>query len=145
MLTQIIIGSALSVTIILVHIILIECAIRLLSRIEGFIRKTPPFKSMIFGTFVLSIWLLMAFSIAIWVWAFALYGLGVFDAMEPSLYFCMAAFTTLGLGDLVLPEAWRLLSGFIAANGLIIFGLNTAFLVAALTGMRPVATEDTRL
>ena len=40
--------------------------------------------------------------------------------------------TTLGYGDTLLSEKWKLLSGFIAANGLILFSLNTAFLFEAL-------------
>jgi hypothetical protein len=44
----------------------------------------------------------------------------------------MVSFTTLGFGDVTLPHDWRLLSGIIAANGLILFGLNTAFLIEIL-------------
>ena len=35
-------------------------------------------------------------------------------------------FTTLGYGDIVLPDRWRLLSSFEAANGIIMFGWTTA-------------------
>ncbi|MEM9736953.1 MAG: ion channel, partial [Pseudomonadota bacterium] len=46
-----------------------------------------------------------------------------------ALYFSVVAFTTLGFGDVLLPQEWRLLAGLSAANGLLIFGVSTAFLV----------------
>jgi len=58
--------------------------------------------------------------------------LGCFSSLEESLYFSMVSFTALGFGDLTLPQEWRILSGMIAANGLVLFGLNTAFLIEVL-------------
>jgi len=62
--------------------------------------------------------------------------LGTFDALEPALYFSVVSFTTLGFGDVVLTPQWRLLPGMSAANGLLIFGLSTAFLVEFFTHLR---------
>lgn len=68
--------------------------------------------------------------------ASALYALGIFADFEASLYFSMISFTTLGFGDVILPDNWRLLSGFIATDGFILFGLNTAFLFEVLRRLR---------
>ena len=38
-------------------------------------------------------------------------------------------FTTLGFGDIILDKPYRLMSGLLAADGLILFGLTTAFLI----------------
>ena len=38
------------------------------------------------------------------MWAFAMMGLGIFDSLELSVYFSLVAFTTLGFGDILLPE-----------------------------------------
>lgn len=84
---------------------------------------------------------LAALTIAIWVWAAAFYALDVFAAVEPSVYFAAVAFTTLGFGDVLLPMDWRLLSGLCAANGLIVFGLVTAFLVDFVTRLRRDASS----
>ncbi len=81
-------------------------------------------------------WLLISLSLIIWVWAFSLIHLGVFSEWEESLYFSLVAFTTLGFGDVVLPQNWRLLSGFIAADGFVLFGLNTAVLLEAMMRLR---------
>ncbi|MEM1196708.1 MAG: ion channel [Pseudomonadota bacterium] len=62
------------------------------------------------------------------LWALLFVGLGIFDGFEPSLYIAMISATTLGYGDVTLPQNWRLLAGFIATDGFILFGLDTAFL-----------------
>ena len=58
--------------------------------------------------------------------------LGEFDSLEPALYFSTVTFTTLGYGDITLTEGWRLLSAFEAANGIILFGVSTAFVFAMI-------------
>ena len=72
----------------------------------------------------------------VWIWALAFYTLGVFITLEASVYFSLVSFTTLGFGDVLLPQEWRLLSGMAAANGLLNFGLLTALLVEALRHVR---------
>ena len=67
-----------------------------------------------------------------WLWALLLIWLGTFNNLEPALYFSLISFTTLGFGDLILNEDWRLLAGFIAANGFIVFGLGTAYILETL-------------
>jgi voltage-gated potassium channel Kch len=51
---------------------------------------------------------------------------------ERALYFSIVTYTTLGYGDIVLDENWRLLSSFQAANGIIIFGWTTAVIIVAI-------------
>ena len=78
------------------------------------------------------VWTLGMMTIAVWVWAVALRVLEIFITFEASVYFSLVAFTTLGFGDLLLPQEWRLLGGLAAANGLLMFGLLTAILVETL-------------
>ena len=70
--------------------------------------------------------------IQIWIWAMFYLAAGEFDSMEPALYFSTVAFTTLGLGDIIVSYDWRLLASFEAAAGLFMFGLSTAFLYEIL-------------
>jgi hypothetical protein len=65
----------------------------------------------------------------VWVWAVTFYLAGVFKAFEPALYFSLVTFSTLGFGDIILDEKWRILSGLTAANGLLSFGWSTAYMV----------------
>lgn len=64
------------------------------------------------------------------VWAATYVHLGAFETFEPALYFSMVTFTTLGYGDIVLDEEFRLMATFEAANGTIMFGWTAALIVA---------------
>jgi len=75
-------------------------------------------------------------TVSVFVWAFALFWLDIFITLEASVYFALVAFTTLGFGDILLPQEWRLLGGMAAANGLLMFGLLTAILVEILRDTR---------
>ena len=49
----------------------------------------------------------------------------------------MVTFTTLGYGDVLLNERWRILGSFEAANGIIMFGWTTAIIIISIrTGCR---------
>lgn len=80
---------------------------------------------------ILGLWLMLAHTIEIGMWAWVYIQLDLFPGWEPALYFSGASYTTLGFGDVLLPEPWRLLSGATAANGLLLFGMSAAFLFDA--------------
>jgi voltage-gated potassium channel Kch len=54
------------------------------------------------------------------------------SSFEEALYFSMATFTTLGYGDIVLERHWRIMSGFEAMNGILLFGWSTAMLFSSV-------------
>ena len=66
------------------------------------------------------------------LWAFAYMALGEIKELEAAFYFSMATFTTLGYGDIVLDQSWRLLASFQAATGIIMFGWTTANLMTVV-------------
>ena len=65
-------------------------------------------------------------------WASVYLVLGALKGMEQALYFSLVTFTTLGYGEIVLDERWRLLASFEAANGIIMFGWSTAIVIAVV-------------
>jgi hypothetical protein len=71
-------------------------------------------------------WLFLATILEVWCWAVLYLLLGALESIEKAVYFSTVTFTTLGFGDIVLDEEWRLLSSFEAANGLLMFGWSTA-------------------
>ncbi len=81
---------------------------------------------------ILVLWLMAAHVIEIGMWAWTFLRYDLFPSWEAALYFSAASYTTLGFGDVLLPDAWRLLSGATAANGLLLFGLSAAFLFGAV-------------
>jgi voltage-gated potassium channel Kch len=77
--------------------------------------------------------LFLASLLEVLVWASTYLALNAIQGFERALYFSMVTYTTLGYGDIVLPESWRLLGSFEAAIGIIMFGWTTAIVIAAVT------------
>lgn len=75
------------------------------------------------------LFVMLVHTVNVWVWAMTFYLIGAFQEFEPSLYFSLVSFSTLGFGDITLDHQWRLLSGLTAANGLLSFGWSTAYMV----------------
>jgi len=71
--------------------------------------------------------IILVHTVEIWLWAVLYLWIGEFTDFERALYFSTVTFTSLGYGDITLQERWQLLSGFEAANGIILFGVSTAF------------------
>lgn len=73
------------------------------------------------------------------IWSYAIlyhFVLGAIDEFETALYFSTVSFVSLGYGDVVLPKQWRLVGAIEAANGLILLGWSTAFLVTVINRLR---------
>lgn len=136
MFTQIAIGSVL----LLLSILMAGASFWVMEvvfvRQRVWLARPPHRPKLILVLVVAAIWILAQITAGVWMWAFAMMGLGIFDSLELSVYFSLVAFTTLGFGDILLPEEWRLLGGMAAANGLLNFGLVTAILVEALRQIR---------
>lgn len=71
-------------------------------------------------------------TIEIWLYAWLYLILGEFETLEAALYFSTSTFTTVGFGDLYLDEKWRLLSAIQSANGFLLIGWSTAYLVTVM-------------
>src|SRR5678815_3692930 len=66
------------------------------------------------------------------IWAAFYYGRGLFADYETSFYFSLGSYTTIGYGDVVLPQRWRLLGGLEGVSGVLLCGLSTAFIFAVV-------------
>ena len=70
--------------------------------------------------------------------------LNALQSFEKALYFSMVTYTTLGYGDVILHDRWRLLSAFGSANGIIMFGWTTAIVIAAVQRIYSVGEKKVR-
>lgn len=136
MVIQFLIGIAMTIVSITVGALVIVLGAEQLQAREAWLRRGALLQKHVLVLAVLTTWLVFGMIIVMIIWAAALRVLDIFSAFEPALYFSMISFTTLGFGDVILPDQWRLLSGFIAMDGFILFGLNTAFLFEALRRLR---------
>jgi hypothetical protein len=72
----------------------------------------------------------------VWLYAAAYLAVGALHDLESALYFSTTNFTTMGYGDIVLDHKWRLMGAIEGANGLLLFGWSTAFLISVTGRMR---------
>jgi voltage-gated potassium channel Kch len=91
----------------------------------------PFWRDFLGVVFVVSVVFVVTVLEAAW-WAANYTWLGAIAAFDEAMYFSMVTYTTLGYGDITLQEGWRLLSGFQAANGVIIAGWSTALVIAVV-------------
>jgi len=129
MISQLVIGSLLIVLTITIHAGFMAFAIRVLRQSRDWFSRPPYFGKSMVALGSVSLWLLLGMTVTVWIWAIYFYATGALKDMETSVYFALVSFTTLGFGDIILVKEHRLLSGLLAANGLIHFGLTTAFLI----------------
>ena len=80
-------------------------------------------------------------TVEVWLYALAYIGVGALKDFEAALYFSTTSFTTIGYGDVVLDHKWRLVGAIEGANGLLLFGGSTAFLIS-VTGRMRVLEHD---
>ena len=66
------------------------------------------------------------------IWAALFMLLGEFEDFTTALYHSGVNFVTLGYGDVVMSPRWRMLGPLEAANGILMFGLSTAVMTAAV-------------
>lgn len=132
MLTLLLVGSVMIVITVVIESFFIATAVSVLDAQARSLGALSLFGRTVVLLSALTLWLMAGITVALWLWAGLFVLLGEFDTLQDAIYFSSVSATTLGYGDIVLSTKWQTLSGFIAANGLILFSLNTAFLFEAL-------------
>ena len=136
MLTQLSIGSAIILATMGVMVGFVYAAIRYFRKLDERLgdRKigAAQLLTVLSGGVLL---VLAANTVCVWIWALSFRLLNVFSTLEEAVYFSLVSFTTVGYGDVVVGVEWRILSGFVAVNGLLAFGLFTAFLIEMIRGI----------
>lgn len=136
MFLQIFIGSAIMmVTVTLAGIAawIMEWAF---SKVHFWLLREPHRPKLLVVVVVVALWALTVVTMGGWIWAGFYRALGVFPTLETAVYFSLVSYTTLGYGDVILPNQWRILGGMTGASGFLNFGLMTAMLVEALRHVR---------
>ncbi len=90
------------------------------------------------GTWVLirvALWMLSAHLVEMAVWAWFLVWQHVFPDSRTAFYFSAVTYTTVGYGDLVLPEQWRILAAGEGLTGILMCGWSTGVFFAVVSRM----------
>jgi len=69
------------------------------------------------------------------LWAIFYLSRSLFDNFESALYFSLGSYTTIGYGDVVLPQRWRLLGALEGISGVLLCGISTGFMFAVINAM----------
>jgi hypothetical protein len=76
------------------------------------------------------------------VWAICYEFVDAFPNFSTSMYFSVASFATLGLGDVIPAHGWRLLGAIESLNGFLMIGWSTAYLVSASIRLGPFRSGE---
>ena len=91
-----------------------------------------------FDTYVIGIVLLILFAgnlVQIATWASLFMYLGEFNDFLTAFYHSTVNFSSLGYGDIVMSEKWRLLGALEASNGVLMFGVTGGLVLSVMSQM----------
>jgi hypothetical protein len=75
------------------------------------------------------------------VWAVAYLWLGALNSPEDAILFSVDSMTTRGASGLMLQRHWRMMGALEAADGMLLFGISTAFMFAVLQAYWPMLSK----
>jgi hypothetical protein len=82
------------------------------------------------------------------LWALPLFGLGMLSSLRDCYFFVLESYTTLGGGNISLPDQWRLVGPMIGMSGIFTFGWTGSVLVTIMNEIgkldRTQAAKDQR-
>lgn len=139
--TQISLGSAILIGCTLIQIGIIGWIVRRLRQYEAFRHAATVRRAFILSS-VVFLPLLFAHTVHIYVWALMVWLLGALLGYEEPIYFSLVTYTTVGYGDVTLPREFRIFGAMASVNGILAFGLSTAFLVGLFSNVLESLRED---
>ncbi len=135
MLLPLLLGSATVFVSMAIQVAVVVVMLRYLLRIVNKQQRSSGFG---FDTYVISIVLLILFVghlAQIGIWALLFMYLGEFSDFLTAFYHSAVNFASLGYGDIVMSEKWRLLGALEASNGVLMFGLSAGTMLAVMTNL----------
>jgi hypothetical protein len=133
MLRQFLFGGAVSVVNIAIHALVMMLVIRVAQRASDRAKyESRPSMLLVKVTVPTVVALMVAHTIEVIVWAVSYSLADATPAGADRVYFAFVNYTTLGYGDIVPVERWRLLGPMTAMNGVLLFGWSTALIFEVL-------------
>ena len=100
----------------------------------GRVEPKPGLRASLFLACLVSL-LMMLHIVEAVVWAAFLRLAGVLPDFQIAVYFSLTSYATVGYGDVVLPEPWRMFGPIEGSVGILMYGWSTAILVAFITAI----------
>jgi hypothetical protein len=133
MLSALLLGTGLLLVSLLSFAVAIALVVSLMSRVIRTGYSGESFWKNVAIMVVITLVIAAAHVMEIALWASAFLATGEISTFEKAFYFSAVNYTTLGYGDIVLSDRWRLLGPLEAINGVLLVGLSTAAMFAALS------------
>ena len=139
MFRQLLVGGIVSLGNIAVHAIVMTLVVTVVRRVGSWERRNASL--WLASVMVATVGVLLVAHVAeVIVWSVTYLILDVAPSEADVLYFAFVNYTTLGYGDIVPVERWRLIGPITAMNGILLFGWSTAVIFEVLD----VATQARR-
>ncbi|MCG7394377.1 potassium channel family protein [Microvirga sp. ACRRW] len=131
MLRQLLLGGIVSLGNIAIHAIVMTTVVGTARNALKWHRRRS--QAWLAAVMVATVGVLMVAHVAeVMTWSLAYTALDVVPGGTDVLYFAFVNYTTLGYGDVVPVERWRLLGPMAAMNGILLFGWSTAVIFEVL-------------
>ena len=75
------------------------------------------------------------------IWAAAYVWLGVLDSPQDAILYSLDSMVTRGASGLTLQRDWGMMGALEAADGMLLFGISTAFIFAVMLGYWPMLAK----
>jgi hypothetical protein len=131
MLRQLLVGGCVSVINIAIHALVMTILVWV-ARAASADNKSRPAVFLITVMISTVSVLMAAHAVEVFVWALAYLIVGVVSGKVGFVYFAFVNYTTLGYGDILPVERWRLLGPITALNGVLLIGWSTAVIFEVL-------------
>jgi Ion channel len=131
MLRQLIVGGGVSVLNIAIHALVMTIVVRV-AQIRGGRTISHPSLLLMAVMIPTVLVLMVTHALEVIVWSSAYSILDAAAAGTDLVYFAFVNYTTLGYGDVLPVERWRLLGPVTAMNGVLLFGWSTAVIFEVL-------------
>jgi voltage-gated potassium channel len=106
---------------------------------SGLHRLGPVRSTILMVRFTTVIVTLHLFQVLLWA---GFYRWNCFPSWESAFYFSAASYSTVGYGDIILPQMWRSLGPLESVTGVLMCGLSAAFLFAIVTRLVERTTQS---
>lgn len=117
----------------LAHLVGLALLVRVLKLGHGLARARMAPLTLLLGA---TLGLFAIHTFEIWLYAALYVALnGAFD-FETALYFSTVTYASVGYGDVLLPDRWRVLGAIEGITGVLMLGWSTAFLVSLLAQLK---------
>jgi voltage-gated potassium channel Kch len=135
MLIPMLLGSVMMVVNLGILVLAVAILIRLLTNRIGDESEQPTlFEDVKVLSLVMAV-LMFGHMLQFATWALLFTWLGEFTDFATAFYHSTVNFTSLGYGDIVMSEKWRLLGALEAGNGVLMFGLSASTILSIMNAL----------